>query len=92
MKIYAIISAVVVALLALLGVQRGRIRKQKEVIKEKEKEIKVKEVLVEASEQVREKDKELTEKQTEKVEEVKGAKDEKEIVDILNNVIDRFNR
>lgn len=91
MNIYAVISAVVVALLAFLGIQRGKIRRQKEVIEEKERVIKTKEALVEASEKVRESDKKLTDKQAEKVEEIKGADDEEGVLDIVNRAIDKFN-
>ncbi|MCK9482641.1 MAG: hypothetical protein M0R38_12945 [Bacteroidia bacterium] len=92
MNILGILGAVIGLLLGLVSLQGKKISKQKADIRKKEQELVSKTALTKASEDIREQDKKLTDKEVVKADKIKGAKDEKELTDVINTAIDDFNK
>ena len=99
-QIFSLIGGGIVAFLfALLGIQRKKIVKQKEEIKEQAAEIKtekkkveVKDLEVTTIKEVTENEKKLDEKEATIKEEIQEATDDKEVIDSVNILLDKFNR
>lgn len=79
-------------ILAILGIQRKTIVKQKEEIKEKEAEIKVKEAQVEASQDILKASEEIRAEEETRKESIQEAKNEEETVIAINDIIRSFNK
>ncbi len=94
-----IFGGIVALLFAILGIQRKKISKQKEEIKEQAAEIntekkkdEVKDLEVETIKEVTENEKKLDEKEATIKEEIQKATDDKEVIDSVNILLDKFNR
>lgn len=79
-------------ILAILGIQRKTIKKQKEEIKAKEAEVKVKEAQAEASQEILEASEKISVEEERKKEIIQGAKNEEETIVAINDVIRSFNK
>ena len=99
-QIFRWIGAGFVAFLfAILGIQKRKISKQKEEIKEQAAEIKtekkkveVKDMEVTTIKEVTENEKKLDEKEATIKEEIQEATNDKEVIDSINIMLDKFNR
>ena len=99
-QIFKSIGGGIVALLfAILGIQRKKIIKQKEEIKEQAAEIKtekkkveVKDLEVTTIKEVTENEKKLDEKEATIKTEIIEADSDKEVIDSVNVMLDKFNR
>lgn len=94
-----IVGAIVTILFTLLGIEKGKVAKRDKKLKQQEGEIKVLEKTKEAtkaeSEVTKEVAKEIVEKKEEQVkkeQEVEKAKDADEVIDIANDLVDKFNK
>ena len=87
-----IFGGIIAFLLALLGIQRKVIKKQKEDIKEKKAEIVTKEAQVEASQDLMKTNEELDAKQDKQKEKIQEAGNEQEALEEINGILADFNK
>ena len=94
-----IFGGIVALLFAILGIQRKKIIKQKEEIKEQaaelkteKKKVEVKDLEVKTVKEVTENEKKLDEKEATIKEEIQKATDDKEVIDSVNILLDKFNK